>query len=382
MWTGGIPWIGYDSVDKKLVVNPAEAEQVKTIFKKYLELGSVVELARHLKSVGIFNKKWTAQNGKIKGGNPISVMSLHRILREKVYIGQIEHKRNKTVAEGEHPAIISRELFDAVAEKLSAISNGKSGRTNASPNILSGKLYTADGAKFINSITKKSIGNRRPLYYYAARKNYIRTNDIDPLAQGIITELLNADLSALPADIAHVLKQINFDTLDYTMRRNLIRDLIDRAIVSDKIITFFIKPDPITLNKYTTNEFINQRADPIQFIVNSDTIIIKRDVVITKGQQLTKYNTGRRGLMTLTENNHLIVRAFATAWQHRQHYEEYGSIRELMRNKKTSDRTAQRYLNLAYMDPRQVNNIMSGKQKITIEELFKIASCANTLLNT
>jgi hypothetical protein len=358
---------------KKLIVNPAEAEQVRTIFEKYLELGSVVELARYLKSVGIFNKKWTAQNGKIKGGNPISVMSLHRILREKVYIGQIEHKRNKTVADGEHPAIISRELFDTVAEKLSTTSNGKSVRTNASPNILSGKLYTANGAKFINSITKKSTGNRRPLYYYAARKNYIRTNDIDPLAQDIIAELLNADLSALPTDIVHVLKQINFDTLDYTARRNLIRDLIDRAIVSDKIITFFIKPDPVILNKYTTDEFINQHIDPMQFIVNNDTIIIKRDIVITKGQQLTKYNTGRRGLMLLSENNHLIVRAFALAHKYKETYERTGNLEELVKTEKTSWRSMYRYLNLAYLDPRIVNDVMFGKLKHTVDDLFKLS---------
>lgn len=173
---------------------------------------------------------------------------------------------------------------------------------------------------------------------------------------------------------------LNFESFDYTNRRAIIRALIDRAIIANNNITFFIKPDPKTLTQFIAPKFINQMAEPMNFVQTDGAIIIKRDIVFTKGKQLTKYNTNHRGLMTMTENNHLIVRAFATAWQWRQVYEEYGSIETIMRDKKTSDRTAQRYLNLAYMDPRRVNEIMSGKYKYTIEELFRIAANANPIL--
>jgi DNA invertase Pin-like site-specific DNA recombinase len=195
MWTGGVPWIGYDVVDKKLVINPAEAAQVQTIFEMYLQIGSVIELGKWLRDNGIFNKKWTTANGETRGGNKISVMSLHRILREKIYTGQIEHKKNGTAVKGEHDAIISQELFDAVQEKLRESSNGKSGRSNGSPNLLSGKIYNASGTKFTNQKANKSKGERN---YYSSRGFYLPAGDIDKLATETVHEFLDSDTGTLP----------------------------------------------------------------------------------------------------------------------------------------------------------------------------------------
>src|SRR5467141_2336045 len=39
-WTGGTAPLGYDACDKKLVINTAEAETVRIIFRRYLELQS------------------------------------------------------------------------------------------------------------------------------------------------------------------------------------------------------------------------------------------------------------------------------------------------------------------------------------------------------
>jgi hypothetical protein len=40
LWVGGPVPLGYAAVDKKIVVVPAEAAAVRTIFARYLELGS------------------------------------------------------------------------------------------------------------------------------------------------------------------------------------------------------------------------------------------------------------------------------------------------------------------------------------------------------
>ena len=48
IWVGGPVPLGYAAVDKKIVVVPAEAEAVRTIFARYLELGSVRALAEDL----------------------------------------------------------------------------------------------------------------------------------------------------------------------------------------------------------------------------------------------------------------------------------------------------------------------------------------------
>src|SRR6201996_954307 len=56
---GGRPPLGYDVADLRLVVNDAEAPTVRQIFSRYLELGSVRELAAELKRDGVRSKSWT-----------------------------------------------------------------------------------------------------------------------------------------------------------------------------------------------------------------------------------------------------------------------------------------------------------------------------------
>ena len=41
IWVGGSVPLGYASVDKKLVIVPEDAEKVRTIFRRYLEVGSI-----------------------------------------------------------------------------------------------------------------------------------------------------------------------------------------------------------------------------------------------------------------------------------------------------------------------------------------------------
>jgi hypothetical protein len=48
MWMEVSLPLGYDVVDRKLVVNAAKAELVRTIFASFLQLGSATELARQL----------------------------------------------------------------------------------------------------------------------------------------------------------------------------------------------------------------------------------------------------------------------------------------------------------------------------------------------
>ena len=70
MWIGGCPPLGYDIVDKKLVINPPAAAQIQTIFELYLQMKSVQDLTRHLPTIGIYAKKWTTHGGRVIRGNP------------------------------------------------------------------------------------------------------------------------------------------------------------------------------------------------------------------------------------------------------------------------------------------------------------------------
>lgn len=372
MWIGGCPPLGYDVVDKKLVINPTETAQIKTIFELYLQMKSVQDLARHLPTIGIYAKKWTTYGGRVIGGNPIKKMALHRMLRSKIYLGYIECKVTGTTVRGEHAPIIPQELFDAVQAELENNSNHKSGRTSGSPNLLSGRLYNADGTRFTNQST---VRTRRPtIYYYATAGEYLPARDVDTLATDTIVEFLNSDLSALPNVLAHTLKQIDYGGLDYMARRRLVQTLIRRAIYAPNQITFFINTDTDTLRAFMRPDYINTKNNKIDFMRNGDDLILTRSVLLNKWTGSNKYNVGRGGLMTRTDNHNMIVRAFATAWRYRMAYEKHGDLEYVIKAERTSWRSLYRYLNLAYMHPEKVNDILSGKEACSVTEIFAIAT--------
>src|ERR1700683_2881513 len=72
IWMGGTPPLGYDVRRRKLVVNEAEAETVRHIFKLYLELGSARELRDALAARNIRSKTWTSRTGKVHAGATFS----------------------------------------------------------------------------------------------------------------------------------------------------------------------------------------------------------------------------------------------------------------------------------------------------------------------
>jgi DNA invertase Pin-like site-specific DNA recombinase len=73
IWVGGPVPLGYAAVDKKILVLPAEAEAVRTIFARYLQLGSIRALAEDLGRRGIRSKRRRLSNGRTVGGQHFGV---------------------------------------------------------------------------------------------------------------------------------------------------------------------------------------------------------------------------------------------------------------------------------------------------------------------
>jgi site-specific DNA recombinase len=70
-------------VDKKILVVAAEAEAVRTIFARYLELGSVRALAQDLDRRGIRTKPRRLSNGRTIGGGCFGVGALAHLLKNR-----------------------------------------------------------------------------------------------------------------------------------------------------------------------------------------------------------------------------------------------------------------------------------------------------------
>src|SRR5882724_6316277 len=140
MWMGGLPSLGYDVKDRKLIVNKTEAETVRHIFRRYIELKSVRELKEDLDGAGIVSKIRTASDGSRYGGQPLARGAIYLMLQNRIYRGEIVHK-DKSYP-GEHEAIIDETLWNNVQAVLSENrvdrANGKAGNE---PSLLMGVLF-------------------------------------------------------------------------------------------------------------------------------------------------------------------------------------------------------------------------------------------------
>ena len=75
MWMGGVPPLGYEVRERRLVVNPTEANTVRFIYERYLELGCVRQLSKELDERGIVSKVRISKKGVKSGGVPFLARS-------------------------------------------------------------------------------------------------------------------------------------------------------------------------------------------------------------------------------------------------------------------------------------------------------------------
>jgi site-specific DNA recombinase len=116
IFMGGHPPLGYDVRDRRLMVNPTEADLVRLIFRRFLDLGSALLLIRELKAGGHRTKSWTTQAGTFREGRPLDKGTLYKILRNPVYIGLATHRGQ--AYPGEHEPIVDRATWNRVHEVL------------------------------------------------------------------------------------------------------------------------------------------------------------------------------------------------------------------------------------------------------------------------
>lgn len=373
LWTGGVPKLGYNIKDKKLVINPVEAEQIRSIFEGYLQCGSLAELEKFAEIKGFKHKGWITNKGEQRGGKPFKISALHRLLHEKLYLGMIENKRTGQAFKGQHEAIISKELWEKVQNKLKENDNCGNHTRNQNNNLLTGKLFDANGTIFTNQANSKKKATKR--HYYSIKGLFLPTEQIDKLAKDAIIEILNSSLNGINKDSATFLKQINFTGMDYFAQRNFTRNFINKIIYQKDRLTFFFNTDPIILSAYT-GDSLNQNDNPLEFIADNanNQIIYEKQVVINRGLSSNVYNAGKVGLMSVNDNNRLIVRAFAYAWRYKKLYECGIPTDDIAKQERISKRTIYKYLNLAYLSPKLVNQLLSGILIINLQKLFEIAS--------
>jgi site-specific DNA recombinase len=164
LWVGGPVPLGYAAMDKKIVVVPAEAEVVRMIFTRHLQLGSIRTVAEELDRQGIRSKRRRLSNGRSVGGGRFGVGALAYLLKNRFYIGEVVYRGE--VHRGEHEPIVNSALFEAVQAKLAAQAVARCCRLRGSPALLAGRLFDICGNRMSPTHTNKGGGRYR---YYVSQ---------------------------------------------------------------------------------------------------------------------------------------------------------------------------------------------------------------------
>ena len=176
LWMGGVIPLGYRLEDRKLYVEEQEAATVRLIFQLYLELGSVRALQRELKRRDVRTRLRVLASGENVGGVHLTNGPLSHILRNRHYLGEINHRDRSWP--GEHEAIVDPETFEMVQQRLEAQRVARAGARQKSRALLKGKVYNEAGERLTPSYAKK--GGVRFGYYVSTSAMQSRDRKASP----------------------------------------------------------------------------------------------------------------------------------------------------------------------------------------------------------
>ncbi|MBF0143063.1 MAG: recombinase family protein [Magnetococcales bacterium] len=190
IWMGGRAPLGYDARERRLVVNDQEAEQVRHVFRRFLEVGSATLLVRELAEHGIRSKSSTAADGALSPGRPLDKGTLYKILNNRTYLGEVVFQGE--IYPGEHEAIIDKPLWDRVHSILAGNRHTRANATRAqTPAPLKGLIHCGHcGRAMRPSHTRKQGTLYRYYVCMNASKNSYRDCPIGGMAAGDIEKLV------------------------------------------------------------------------------------------------------------------------------------------------------------------------------------------------
>ncbi len=376
IWMGGNPPLGYDVADRKLVVNPPEAETVRLIFQRYVDLGCVRLLCADLKERGIVSKRRTFQTGKVRGGKSIERSALYLILNNRTYLGETAHKGASYP--GEHDAIVPRTLFEAVQARLAALAPAVKTAARAQQDApYAGLLFDETGKPMLPSYTIKRPGLR--YRYYVSR----------PALKG---ERSGAAISRVPAPpfealLSSVLVRLGLDKVvqvDQVGRSKVVQvvrggevDQVDQEsalrridILSNSIVIRLDRKiilDAWHISGQRARDVVDQRR---HLLAGGETLAEDRSELILTLPVRAQFRGGRAdmwdpaGPQTASRPDTALIKAVARAhhWRRMLLNGEVTSVEAIAKRYGLDRGNTARTLNLGFLSPALTRAILRGEQ--------------------
>jgi site-specific DNA recombinase len=386
MWMGGSPPMGYDVIDRHLVVNETDAATIRTVFALYLEMGSVPALLDRLQQDGIRTAARYSARGNHYGNRPFTRGHLYKLLANPIYIGRVPHKT--TSHRGQHPAIIEKATWDAVQAQLAHNTQGprtRRRRAAAQSHLLEGLLRSETGNMFLPGHATK--GSRRYRYYVEQVTSQDDGRAQPPIrlpAAEIETAAVTAIRTILTDQIALARQLDDVPASELGGALNTAGGLAARLgkttdqQVADQLRTLIrsieYRRDSLTIQLAGSGlaSVLGIRAAPIYTSWPSNTPTVPSDFSVT-----VPHRTKRRGLQTkLVLNNAepppspdasliaAVVRAWD--WADRLVSGKATTMAQICAEEGLSDSYVGQLLPLGFLAPTIVEDILAGRQPATL----------------
>jgi len=321
-WTGGTVPLGYDAKNKKLIVNKAEAETVRTIFQRYLELKSFSRLVADLDKRSIVTKRRNTKVAKYQGGIPFTYGPLAYFLKNRIYLGETHHAGKWF--KGEHEAIVDRQTFERAQALLKANTVKRRIKHSDGGALLQGKLYDDKGNRMGPTFSCKN-GVRYRFYVSTALRGRKHK-------AGSVTRIATREIEGIVQEAI----QSKFDLPDAS--REAISERIERVVVGKSLVRVtFRSEDQADGSPSTTIE--------LPWTLN------RHNPSLTYLQVPSDHNSDQKLLQAVVRSR---------AWLADLNSNRYASIEELAEGVKVHPKVVRQALRLAFLSPGVTSSILEG----------------------
>ena len=368
LWMGGTPPLGYDVNDRQLSVNERDAALVRLIFQKYIETENMFAVAAYLNEQGFCTKKWVAKRSKREhGGGQFYKSNVQRILTNPLYIGKIAHYAQNKIYDGKHAGIISQYLWDKVQELIRRRINDPNAFSHYQTHqtVLAGKLYDDKGQTFRLTSSKKQ-GKKFLYYYNGVGGRYLPVEQLDSFVLKTLKMTDFGDLEPLA----------DREGLTDEQMQKWIEKVICQSVDKTHYLSIFLNEKKIKADLSACPRISGQAESRAIFVERLDgTLYVRNSFVVDNVSSVKLQNGSARNILTVRQLNESLVRGLARGWQLKKMIEKGLSTREWEKASGMNKRTFARYLNLCYLSPKIIMDILEYRnpRNLTLRELMNLA---------
>jgi site-specific DNA recombinase len=386
MWMGGFVPLGYDCVERRLVVNQGEADIVREIFRQYLQQGCVSKLKEFLERKQIRSKVRTSNAGRTNGGATYSRGALYHLLNNRIYIGETVHRKESYI--GQHEPIVPRDLWNKVAARLRENNQAhRIGKSHSTPSLLSGKLFDNNGVRFTPT---HSVKNGKRYCYYTSQA-VVRNTDTKPaISRFPAQELEKFVMSQIhlflqdPAKCTAGLRDKptkdtateraeklarEWPTLESSKRHEFVRKVMRRVTIGQTAAWIDIDKTELLTALLLKSEALrlSRRHRPDILKLTSDFQVLRRGSELRVIAPLGESHLEGERVLSLVK-----AVARARSWYERFVAGEVTTIGQLARGSGLTLRYVRRILQCAILSPRITEALLTGKHRadLTLKEIM------------